>query len=113
MKTLSLLGSIFLPSTFIASMFSMTFFNFQAASDGDVGIVSPLLWVYFVICIPLTLGIVAIWRWWDQKREAQYAAEDIDLEAGIETMESQIMSNMRKRTLSKVRTWSITNGKTE
>lgn len=29
MKTLSLLGAIFLPATGLASIFSMTFFNFQ------------------------------------------------------------------------------------
>lgn len=29
MKTLSLLGAIFLPATYLASVFSMTFFNFQ------------------------------------------------------------------------------------
>lgn len=29
MKTISLLGSIFLPATLLASIFSMTFFNFQ------------------------------------------------------------------------------------
>jgi hypothetical protein len=30
MKTISLLGSIFLPATLLASIFSMTFFNFQS-----------------------------------------------------------------------------------
>lgn len=29
MKTISLLGTIFLPATLLASIFSMTFFNFQ------------------------------------------------------------------------------------
>ena len=29
MKTLSLLGAIFLPATYLASVFSMTFFNFS------------------------------------------------------------------------------------
>lgn len=29
MKSLSLLGAIFLPATYLASLFSMTFFNFQ------------------------------------------------------------------------------------
>lgn len=29
MKTLSLLGALFLPGTYLASVFSMTFFNFE------------------------------------------------------------------------------------
>ena len=30
MKTLSLLGALFLPGTYLASVFSMTFFNFES-----------------------------------------------------------------------------------
>jgi hypothetical protein len=110
MKTLSLLGAIFLPATYLASVFSMTFFNFQNGSgsgDNDGPVVAPSLWIYFVITIPLTLLIVCIWRIWDKRREKQYAEEDVDLEIGIEKMEAQIMSNMRKRTMSKVRTWEL------
>ncbi|KAL1844977.1 hypothetical protein VTK73DRAFT_1394 [Phialemonium thermophilum] len=122
MKTLSLLGAIFLPATYLASLFSMTFFNFgnndnNNGSNGNNGnnggggdnppIVSPLIWIYFAITIPITLVIVIVWRWWDRRREAKYAEEDVDLEAGIEAMEAQIMSNMRKRTMSKIRTWDV------
>ena len=105
MKTLSLLGAVFLPATYLASVFSMTFFDFGPGSEPSV---SPTLWIYFVIMIPMTLIIVMFWRWWDKKREAQYADEDVDLEAGIDKMEAQIMAMMRKRTLSKVRTWDVT-----
>ncbi|KAB5523057.1 hypothetical protein GE09DRAFT_976810 [Coniochaeta sp. 2T2.1] len=115
MKTLSLLGAIFLPATYLASVFSMTFFNFQNGGDGGSGtdlgeanggtVVSPQLWIYFVITIPVTLIIVVVWRVWDKRREKKYEAEDEDLEVGIENMEAKIMSNMRKRTMSKVRTW--------
>ncbi len=31
MKMISLLGTLFLPGTFLASVFSMTFFNFQSS----------------------------------------------------------------------------------
>jgi Mg2+ and Co2+ transporter CorA len=30
MKTISLMGALFLPGTYLASVFSMTFFNFQS-----------------------------------------------------------------------------------
>ncbi len=114
MKVLSLLGAIFLPATYLASIFGMSFFDFIPDSSGDSSLgggnsspspVSPLLWVYFVITIPLTLAIVVCWRWWDRRREAQYALEDADIEVGIEKMEAQIMATMRKKTLSKSRTW--------
>ncbi|CAP68927.1 uncharacterized protein PODANS_7_8880 [Podospora anserina S mat+] len=123
MKTLSLLGAIFLPATYLASVFSMTFFDFNdnnnhsrnngPVSSGGGGeerenqVVSPDLWIYFVITVPLTLLIVLIWRIWDKRRDKKYEAEDADIEKGIEAMEQQIMTAMRKRTLSKVRTWEV------
>ncbi|KAH6627884.1 hypothetical protein F5144DRAFT_287443 [Chaetomium tenue] len=128
MKILSLLGAIFLPATYLASIFGMTFFNFvpdggndppppsttsttsttaAAATPPPWNPVSPLLWIYFAITIPVTLVIVVCWRWWDRRREAQYAKEDRDVEEGIEKMEAQIMATMRKRTMSKMRTWEV------
>jgi len=123
MKTLSLLGAIFLPATYLASLFSMTFFNFQdqnppntpatdgsntgGASEAAASVVSPLLWVYFVVTIPLTAAIVMFWRWWDKRRERKYAEEDVAIELGIDEMERRIMAQMRKRTMSKVRTWDV------
>ncbi|KAK0748624.1 hypothetical protein B0T21DRAFT_389452 [Apiosordaria backusii] len=130
MKTLSLLGAIFLPATYLASVFSMTFFDFNdnnnySRNNGPVSgsgangtgsggeereknqVVSPDLWIYFVITVPLTLLIVLIWRIWDKRRDRKYEKEDADIEEGIEVMEQQIMAAMRKRTLSKVRTWDV------
>jgi len=127
MKTLSLLGAIFLPATYLASLFSMTFFDFNdnnnySRNNGPVSteggqtteqqdgndknrVVSPDLWIYFVITVPITIIIVLVWRFWDRRREMKFEKEDADLEEGIEHMEQQIMAAMRKRTLSKVRTW--------
>ncbi len=109
MKTLSLLGALFLPATYIASVFSMTFFNWQAGGgDGGSGggaVVAPSLWIYFAITIPVTLLIVTFLVWWDKRREKVFAKEDSDIEAGIDQMEAQIMATMRQRTLSKQRTW--------
>ena len=42
MKTLSLLGALFLPGTYLASLFSMTFFNFQEGES-----LSPLFRLCF------------------------------------------------------------------
>ncbi|KAH7632153.1 hypothetical protein B0T09DRAFT_382231 [Sordaria sp. MPI-SDFR-AT-0083] len=126
MKSISLLGAIFLPATLLASVFSMTFFNFQdqdsdfspagddsaaASSGGDSAAVtrtvSPSIWVYFAITIPITLIIVVTWFLWDKKREAAYAQEDKDIEKGIDKMEQKIMAEMRKRTMSTARTWNV------
>jgi hypothetical protein len=102
MKTISLLGAIFLPGAYLASVFSMTFFNFQ--NTGPV--ISPNFWIYWVITIPLTAGIVAFWYVYEKRREAMYDKEDADLEKGSEDMEKDIMATMRKRTMSKASTWN-------
>ncbi|KAI1122952.1 hypothetical protein F5Y10DRAFT_252924 [Nemania abortiva] len=100
MKTLSLLGAIFLPGTFLSSVFSMTFFNFKVPENREV---SQELWIYFVITIPLTLAIVGTWWIWDRRREKIYAAEDDDIEQGIERMESEIFAIMRRKTMEKTK----------
>jgi len=106
MKTLSALGAIFLPATYIASLFGMQFFNFTS-NLAPTGVVSPLLWVYFVITVPITGLVFFLWRVWDRRRTALNMADDDNLEAGIDRMEAQIMAMMRKRTLSKIRTWEL------
>jgi hypothetical protein len=106
MKTISLLGVIFFPGAYLASVFSMTFFNFQ--NEGPQPAVSGKFWIYWVITIPVTMVIVGIWYVWEKKRDARYDKEDRDLEKGSEDMEKEIMAMMRKRTMSKHSTWDTT-----
>ncbi|KAL3428101.1 hypothetical protein PVAG01_01610 [Phlyctema vagabunda] len=101
MKTISLLGAIFFPGAYLASVFSMTFFNFQDGNDN----VSSQFWIYWAVTIPTTCIIVGIWYIWEKKREKKYDQEDTDLEKGSEKMEREIMATMRKRTMSKASTW--------
>ena len=103
MKTISLLGAVFLPGAYIASVFSMTFFNFQG---GDAPVVAPTFWVYWVITLPVTIGIVGSWYVYSKRREAIYDKEDADLEKGSEDMEKDIMATMRKKTMGKANTWN-------
>ncbi|EMR64237.1 hypothetical protein MGN70_010665 [Eutypa lata] len=114
MKTLSLLGAVFLPGTFLSSVFSMTFFDFNVGPEygpdvdtsGEGAQVSEYLWIYFVVTIPLTLLIVGSWWFLDRRRERQYALEDEDIERGIERLETDILAVMRKKTMSKASTWN-------
>ncbi|KAK1528639.1 uncharacterized protein CCOS01_06473 [Colletotrichum costaricense] len=58
MRSISLLGMIFLPGTFLASLFSMSFFNWTPP-DGDQ-IISPWIALYGVLAVVITL--VTVWR---------------------------------------------------
>lgn len=122
-KTLSVLGALFLPGTYLASVFSMTFFNFQASTSfiscrrqssltkpsptDATPVVSVQLWIYFALTIPITAIILVAWLWWDRRREAQHVRDDADLENNIDEMEKEMLE-LRLRTMSKVRTWTST-----
>lgn len=110
MKTISLLGAVFLPGAYLASVFSTTFFDFQPKGGR---VVADQFWIYWVVTVPLTAIIVGIWYVWEKRREARYDREDRDLEAGSEDMERTIMAMMRKRTMSKASTWDTGNRKQE
>jgi hypothetical protein len=103
MKTLSLLGALFLPGTYLASVFSMTFFNFQQGADPSV---SQNLWIYFAIAIPITAVIVGGWVYFDMRRKRNFRKEQEKVENDIEVMEHEIMATMRRKTLSKASTWN-------
>ena len=81
MKALAVITAIFLPGEFIGTLFGMSMFDWLAPDkdDDDAGksgaksggepesdaILSRQFWVYWIICIPLTLLILFIWRaWW-------------------------------------------------
>ncbi|KAF4466845.1 hypothetical protein FALBO_6295 [Fusarium albosuccineum] len=103
MKTLSLMGALFLPGTYLASVFSMTFFDFGKDADP---VVSLQLWVYFAITVPVTAIILACWIFLDKRRQEQHKKDDADLEKNIDKMEKEIMFALRKRTMSKANTWN-------
>ncbi|KAM0562190.1 hypothetical protein ACHAPJ_002635 [Fusarium lateritium] len=103
MKTLSLMGALFLPGTYLASVFSMTFFDFGKDADP---VISVELWVYFAITVPVTALIVGCWMFIDRRRQEQHKKDDADLEKNIDKMEKEIMFALRKRTMSKANTWN-------
>lgn len=125
-KTIALLGALFLPGAFLASVFSTSFFNFQNGLTDDGGnpalpIVAKEFWIYWVFTLPLTFVVVACWIFWEKRKERRYREEDLKLEEGVDKMEMDIQTQMRKRTMSKVATWDtglttnrmIVNGKSD
>ncbi|KAH6715172.1 hypothetical protein BKA61DRAFT_347782 [Leptodontidium sp. MPI-SDFR-AT-0119] len=72
MRVISVITTVFIPATFTAAFFSTTFFNFQRGNDG---IVSPWVWLYFLVTIVLSVLIIAWWyissrrRWYEIENE--------------------------------------------
>ena len=59
MRTISVVTMLFLPATFIATLFSTSFFDFQA--KGDMPVVSPWVWLYVIITVLMTGVIQGAW----------------------------------------------------
>ncbi|KAJ9144602.1 hypothetical protein NKR23_g5865 [Pleurostoma richardsiae] len=64
MRSIALVTMVFLPGTFFATLFSMSFFNwFPSAKDNDTSaIVSGYVWIYFLLTGVFT--IVTLFLWW-------------------------------------------------
>ena len=61
MRTIAALTMIFLPGTFISSVFGMTFFD---SADGSFFVLKKW-WLYLAITVPLTLVTVGVWWSWE------------------------------------------------
>ena len=69
MRAVSVISLVFLPFTFVSTIFSTTFFAFiPSSSSGPASwAVSEQFWIYWVVSIPLTMTALSAWLWW-QKR---------------------------------------------
>jgi hypothetical protein len=56
MKKLSVLTILFLPGAFVASVFDAGMFEFRHHTQ--------MLWVYFVVVVPLTGFLMLGWAYW-------------------------------------------------
>ncbi|KAJ2972288.1 hypothetical protein NUW58_g9216 [Xylaria curta] len=80
MKTLAFLTAIFLPGTFVATIFSTDFFDW----NNDSGmIVSEMFWVYAALAAPLTIVVAVGWRLWWSWEKKQF---DDDINAEIKAI---------------------------
>lgn len=71
MRSIALLTMVFLPGTFLASVFSMSFFDWKEGAS-----VSSYIWIYFVIAIFTTLMIIGLWWYWIVYRPSNIRAWD-------------------------------------
>ncbi|KAJ0413902.1 hypothetical protein BJY00DRAFT_296001 [Aspergillus carlsbadensis] len=76
MRTISILGIVYLPGTFVATLFSMEMFTWgggsssggeQQQSSSSTISASPSFWIYWVIAVPLTVITLVIWIVWSRR----------------------------------------------
>jgi len=55
MMTLTLIGVLYLPGSYVSGVFGSNFFDYSPGSDGPDWNMSTKFWVYWAVTIPLTI----------------------------------------------------------
>ena len=63
MKTIAVVTMFFLPGTYIAALFAIPVFNWDAGPN--VSILSSRFWYYWATTLPLTAIVLLIWVFWE------------------------------------------------
>lgn len=87
MMAFTFITALFLPGTYVSSLFSMSMFDWMAGPNGG-RLVSARLWIYWVITIPLTAAVMAGWFLWYRAADAAWRRET-RLEGDSETEEAK------------------------
>lgn len=100
MKGLSFMGALFLPGTFLSTIFSMPFFEFNIgkALFCSMMLVMTMDWsnmdnpeklcIYFAAAIPLTALVIAAWVVWEQIQQRRMTDEQHGMEREIQKLEN-------------------------
>lgn len=77
MKAIAHVTMVFLPGTFLASVFAMPFFDLQNTSF----FVNSKIWIYVTITVPLTVATLALaWIWYHLSARSQQKPREVDAE---------------------------------
>ncbi|KAL4903776.1 hypothetical protein BDW74DRAFT_179362 [Aspergillus multicolor] len=63
MKTIAVLGLLYLPGSFVSGLFGTNFFNLSTEGSNQEWVVSENFWLYWLITVPLTALTVVVWAW--------------------------------------------------
>lgn len=77
MQVIAAVTLIFLPGTFIATLFSTSFWNL--GPENKDSIVSKWVWLYAVVTIVLTLAVLVAWRVVSRLKRDSIGKLDMDL----------------------------------
>lgn len=76
MRTLAAVTVFFLPGTFVAAVFSMPLFDWDAQTGATSTVISKRLWIYWAFAGPLTLGTLAVWFIWTRLQTRRRRTRD-------------------------------------
>ena len=74
MKTIAAVTIVFLPGTFIAALFAMPLFQWDAV--GDTKVVSNRFWIYWAVTVPLTCLTLLFWVLWTKRQARMHRSSE-------------------------------------
>jgi hypothetical protein len=92
MKAIAAVTMLFLPGTFVASLFAMPIFSWNATAGNDV--ISHRIWVYWAVTIPLTLITFGCFLLWDHLMNKPRYPSMESLQAWVVSHQSLIPSGI-------------------
>ncbi|KAL9622121.1 MAG: hypothetical protein Q9160_003464 [Pyrenula sp. 1 TL-2023] len=104
-KSLAVVTMVFLPGTFVSSLFSIPLFDFDATSPGNIyrqSFWGPRLLVYAIVTVPLmmlTFAVCGLWLYYQsfQRRKQRYGAQT-QLSRGLKVTELDALAKRRMST---------------
>ena len=90
MKTLSIVGLLYLPGTFVSTLFSTPFFE-RSSGNGPSAI------VYLAVTLPLTLLTFSIWGMWLLLQRNKKSDQIATAQAHLAQDMPEVMALARKR----------------
>ncbi|SCV58510.1 uncharacterized protein FFB14_15688 [Fusarium fujikuroi] len=79
MKSIAMLGMVFLPATFVSTFFSMGFFQWTSEDVEQNELLSPYFWIYVVVAIGLTVFTMSIFYICTLRATLSIVGDDQDL----------------------------------
>ena len=96
MKSLAVVTMVFLPGTFVATLFSMPFFDWH----GSENLSASGLGIYWATAIPLTVVTLSIWIVWTYLQSVQIRRQNMRAKRsryeGTDMSEITILTSRRK-----------------
>ncbi|KAJ9614554.1 hypothetical protein H2200_002691 [Cladophialophora chaetospira] len=76
MMAFTSITALFLPRSYISSLFSMDMFNWMAsAAENEGRVVSTRFWIYWAVTVPLTTTVMMGWYVWYRTADAAWRKE--------------------------------------
>ncbi|KAE8375265.1 hypothetical protein BDV26DRAFT_268188 [Aspergillus bertholletiae] len=89
MKTLGIVGMVYLPGTFVSGIFGSNFFDFQSGAK-ESWEMSREFWLYWAVTIPLTLATFAVWALWHYRAKLGWKKSAMKNRAPIEDASEKV-----------------------